>query len=355
MNISLFIDTNTLYVKHFTNYKKLRFIENLRRLVKDISVNNFPNSITLVIPRIVVDELIQQQTESYESKIKELNKFEFPDFEVIKSADYNSFLNEQLRDDMKFINNPHVTTLIHEYPEKFEFDSIINRAIRKLPPFEGKEKESDKGFKDVIFWEMLIDYQNINANSTTILCSADRIFKSDLLKEESTKRVKSIFKVINWHSGSSEIIDLLGELFNKTTKLSLESNIIKDFKKVLYNGNLNFLFKALKFENPINEGIYEFKAVEILEMNLISDISQHDHKGNKNYYYFMVEMKLRYDFVEEGYRDSDLGNIVSTTDYFEYEILFNTENSRYYIISYDSIDNVQYLDNEFMLEENKSS
>ena len=38
------------------------------------------------------------------------------------------------------------------------FKSIINRAFSKLPPFEGKDKKSDKGFKDALLWESVLEF-----------------------------------------------------------------------------------------------------------------------------------------------------------------------------------------------------
>ncbi len=354
MEITLFIDTNILYVNKFNDFRKPKFVENLKRLIKDISVNNFSNRINIVIPRIVIDELIQQQIESYDAKITELRKFKFPEFDIIESDDYAFFINQQLKKDLEFIDNPHTKTLIQEYPPNFEFDNIINRAVRKLPPFEGKQKESDKGFKDVILWEMLIDYQKNNSKSRTILCSCDKIFKSEILLDESTRRVKSVFDVVNWNSGNSDLINKLGELFNTTTKLSLESKIIKDFKDVLYNGNFSNLHKRLKFENPVNQSEYLFKGLEIFDMNVISDISPHEYNGIKDYYYFMVEIKLRLDFTDDVFLDSDFGEIISTTDFYEYEVLYNTQSNDFLLISYDSVDKESYKEEDFKLEKKSS-
>lgn len=38
------------------------------------------------------------------------------------------------------------------------FESIVNRAFSKLPPFEGKDKKSDKGFKDAFVWESVLEF-----------------------------------------------------------------------------------------------------------------------------------------------------------------------------------------------------
>lgn len=38
------------------------------------------------------------------------------------------------------------------------FDSIVDRAFEKKPPFEGKDKKSDKGFKDALLWESIFEF-----------------------------------------------------------------------------------------------------------------------------------------------------------------------------------------------------
>ncbi|RCW29648.1 PIN domain-containing protein [Marinilabilia salmonicolor] len=350
MNITLFIDTNILFVKHFYKFKQVNFIYNLKRLINDISVNNFPLTISIILPKIVVDELLQQQIESYNDKMKELNRFDFPNFEIIESVNYPNYLNEILTNELKQVDKPQTRTQIIEYSKNLKIDEIIERAIKKQPPFEGKEKDSDKGFKDVILWEMMVDYQKANKNTKTILCTNDQIFKTSFLIEEFTKRVSSTFKVVNWHKGNSDIIRLLGEILNKPTTLSIESQIIKGFEDLIYKSNLNSLFLDLKFTNPINQSIYFFKQLEIIEFNLISNIAQHEHKGDKGYYYFVVEIKIKYDFVDEVFLKSDIGDIISTSDFYEYEIIFNPKTNIYSIISYDSLEKTEFVNDGIELK-----
>lgn len=352
MNITLFIDTNILYISSFKNFEKLNFINNLKRLIEDISINNFPCNISIVIPRIVIDELIQQQIESYDEKIRDLKKYKFPNFNIIEIEDYNEYLNSQLEYEFKNINTPQVTSIIYDYPNNFDFEHIIKRAIRKLPPFEGKEKESDKGFKDVILWEMLVEYQKENSNSKVILCTKDKIFKSEILIDESVRRVKSIFDIINWHIGNSEIIQLLGKTLNQSAELSFNSKIIDGFNHLLLknNNNLRDLFIDLKFKNLINKDYYVFKDLKIINFNLISEIRPHEHLGLKGFYYFVVEIKIKFDFVDETFIESDFGDVISKSDYYEYELIYNSETNEYIIISYDSLDSFEYIDNGFQLK-----
>ena len=63
------------------------------------------------------------------------------------------------------------------------FESIVNRAFSKLPPFEGKDKKSDKGFKDALLWESVLEFALKHHNSKIIYYSKDNAFGEFLLKE----------------------------------------------------------------------------------------------------------------------------------------------------------------------------
>ena len=53
------------------------------------------------------------------------------------------------------------------------FTRIVERAFEKKAPFEGKEKNSDKGFKDVLIWESILELVEINPKSEIIFYSQD--------------------------------------------------------------------------------------------------------------------------------------------------------------------------------------
>ena len=61
---------------------------------------------------------------------------------------------------------------------------MIQRAIKKDPPFEAKEKESDKGFKDALIWESLKEYKKKNVKDTIVLYSKDKRIVDIFLQKE---------------------------------------------------------------------------------------------------------------------------------------------------------------------------
>ena len=98
------------------------------------------------ITEMAKQEIIQQKKEQFEIRYKKEATYWHLE---IKQPDFEKDLNEYLIDN-------HIETL--PYPKDNVLSQIINRAIEKRPPFEGKDKRSDKGFKDVISWESILNY-----------------------------------------------------------------------------------------------------------------------------------------------------------------------------------------------------
>ena len=49
------------------------------------------------------------------------------------------------------------------------FKNILKRAINKNKPFVGENGNSDKGFKDAVLWENIIEYAKKSENKKFIL------------------------------------------------------------------------------------------------------------------------------------------------------------------------------------------
>lgn len=113
-------------------------------------------------------------------------------------------LSKVLRSFDKNFERLHIKTKIVEYKEEItkglnkvieipvasnnRFESIINRAFSKLPPFEGKEKRSDKGFKDALLWESVLEFALKHPKSKIIYYSKDNAF-GEFLQKEFTENV----------------------------------------------------------------------------------------------------------------------------------------------------------------------
>lgn len=73
------------------------------------------------------------------------------------------------------------------YPPENSLQNIIKRSLERRAPFEGKDKKSDKGFKDVILWESILEYKRSNKLDTILLFSADKRICDISLRNEFKK------------------------------------------------------------------------------------------------------------------------------------------------------------------------
>ena len=125
------------------------------------------------ITEMAKQEIIQQKKEQFEIRYKKEATYWHLE---IKQPDFEKDLNEYLIDN-------HIETL--PYPKDNVLSQIINRAIEKRPPFEGKDKRSDKGFKDVISWESILNYDyEKDRIGVVFLITHDGIFVKDEIKKE---------------------------------------------------------------------------------------------------------------------------------------------------------------------------
>lgn len=156
--IAVFVDTNILHCRNEL-LDKVEFIEKLQDIIDDIEVNDIYTEVKILIPNMVIHELYQQQLEAYMGWKKQLEKIKMPNMVYDSEFDYKSYLSDIFRDSMQKVQQSVVDIDIVDFPDNEKLNKIILRAIEKLPPFEGKDKQSDKGFKDVVIWETIKEYK----------------------------------------------------------------------------------------------------------------------------------------------------------------------------------------------------
>ncbi|MBU3089828.1 DUF4935 domain-containing protein [Clostridium gasigenes] len=100
--------------------------------------------------------------------------------------------------------------------------------MNKEPPFEGKGKESDKGFKDALLWESIFDFKRKQTEKIIILYSNDNILKMKYHKlfNESLDVVKD----------ESDIRSFLEKLKDSNKIFEEETLIYDRINKIIMNG-----------------------------------------------------------------------------------------------------------------------
>ena len=130
-----------------------------------------------------VEELFIQQLNEFEQSKNELqdkySSFKSIDTINLKISDfeYEQFLEAEKE---KFLSGNNIFKI--PICNESRFKEIVKRALRKQPPFEGKDKQSDKGFKDVLIWESILEYSEDNQFNIHFVTN-DKGFKQTLIKE----------------------------------------------------------------------------------------------------------------------------------------------------------------------------
>lgn len=279
--IGIILDSNTFYVTNYKNYDKLQFLNNLETLVKDFKYNRLNTKVEVLLSNIVIDELIEQQVESYFEKYRKENGIsKFMGTRMIKSEEVICEYRDKLKKDInKYINNMseqyniEINTI--EYPLDIEILDLIDMAVKKKPPFQklptGKNRASDKGFKDVILWKTLISYKDKHRDGDLILCSSDDIFRDESLQREYEDKFNEMLHITSWNKGKPELIKLVGKIFNINTELSYGEKIINSFRKSV---PLEKLIYGIQYsENRFGKD-YKLKNIESYSIDEIENFKE---------------------------------------------------------------------------------
>lgn len=184
--IAVFVDSNSLFTKPHRDFSKIWTHEKLDVYIEMIESADLYDHVKLVIPEVVFKELHRQQLESFKNAADDLQRFVFPawrpDYEA-NLEDYKKWLNDEHQSLISYGKRGMVTLETVELPNRC-FDSIVERALEKRAPFEGKDKQSDKGFKDVLIWETILEYKRSHSEDSIIWLSKDKRFHDAILQGE---------------------------------------------------------------------------------------------------------------------------------------------------------------------------
>lgn len=187
----LVFDTNILFQRYekeadFTSFSFGKKFEEIIDLVNQLDIYE---NITLVIPEVSWRELTKQIEDAYKAKVDDIvntfEKFKFPGMrlDVYKSINYPEYIKGRIVEYKKELQKGINDVIDLPIPLNTGFSDIISRAFEKIPPFEGKEKQSDKGVKDALIWESILKFASDHSEANYILYCNDKGFKESLNKE----------------------------------------------------------------------------------------------------------------------------------------------------------------------------
>lgn len=176
--------------------------KNFNEIINSIEKDRFRDQVRLLIPKMVLEELYIQKIESYEKDVKELNRITENMASLISVErrfdlieEYKCFLRDKVQE---FLSGHGEVEIMPVCDERF-FKDIVEKAIKKEAPFEGKEKNSDKGFKDTVIFFSMVDFAGTHKGEFYYLTQDTKFHGDDgkLLRRqfrELSGSVLSVFK-----------------------------------------------------------------------------------------------------------------------------------------------------------------
>ena len=320
--ICVFLDSNILHSKS-TDFTKARFAEKLEELIGEIEVNDLYTYVKLVIPQVVISELRRQQIDDCTETVRTLRKTRVTNQVIELPVDYEKTCDTVFDGTLDDLQDGIVKVDIAPYPPNEALQGLIQRAISKHPPFEGKEKESDKGFKDALIWESLLDYKRKNSKDIFVLYSRDTKITDAFLAKEYVKLFGDKIHMIyrddpNTHK---KLLDKLRELSDVEEERATFSQQLKD--------RLISLIQAMPsvyFAEP--DKVYEVDGEQIrVDDCSINGVTITDEiEDHEDIITFYLTLNIAYDFrdVYGGFGNMDLNrkaivNYVLSADQFYYQ------------------------------------
>ena len=187
----LIFDTNALFQAYekkadFTSFSFNATFENVVDMINQLDIYN---QVTVAIPSVVWNEMEKQIIEKHDELLlsykNTITKKLFPEYSIFENPaiNYPEYIKNKIVEYKEEITKGLNRVIEIPVASNNRFESIINRAFSKLPPFEGKDKKSDKGFKDALLWESVLEFALKHRNSKIIYYSKDNAFGEFLLKE----------------------------------------------------------------------------------------------------------------------------------------------------------------------------
>lgn len=284
--IDVFIDTNILHSRS-ERLDRAQFVPKLKEIIDEIEINDIYTEIKILLSRMVLSELFQQQMEMYDELNKRLESVIMPNMQYDRTFNYREYLEQLFESAISEIKQGIVSVEIVDFPTQDKFTGIISRAIRKEPPFEGKEKHSDKGFKDVLIWESIKEYKEKHINDTIVFYCNDNLLASNVLEKE----FKEDFRDEIYIEQKDKLMKRLTALCNKTELVQTFSSQLNERILICMSHNNEKLYDLLMEDTVWADGDvisdFEVKKVNILNCN---DEKVH----NKILYSVEIEIKMYY-------------------------------------------------------------
>lgn len=249
----IIFDTNVLNVQYDkkADFTKFYFNSTFGNVLDKIEALDIYENVNVAIPTVVWEEMKVQNLEAYNSKVeqvkKTVEKFVFPYIELVEEKDkiYEEKLSSNIQEYQKHLSERFVDVIQLDLPTQERYSSIIERAFKKKPPFEGKGGQADKGFKDALLWESVLEYAAKNKDVNIILYTKDKMFNEELEKEYEGLFEGREIKIFRDNLEEPLFIELekIAKTINEYTFIPKDVDEDADLKKWLVSEDFSNQFK----------------------------------------------------------------------------------------------------------------
>lgn len=296
----LIFDTNILhqsYQSHadFTSFSLNSAFESVIEMINQLDIYE---NIEIAIPTVVWNELKKQIVEAHEKRIIEFEKWKFPEYAVkrLPLEDYTVYIDRQIDEYKKSISRGINKIIELPIPKEKCFGRIVTRAFEKEAPFEGKEKNSDKGFKDVLIWESILELAEKNPKSEFIFYSQDKGFKEQLVAEFTGLFPDAVIDICSKREEVKEQLQIWAKDIDVYSYLPIqEAGDYQEFNEWVTSGDFTIQLIDHDFGIVEKSRLIKSKSIHLIGYENV-EIS--DEKENATMYSFDTKLEILYIFYD---------------------------------------------------------
>ena len=245
-------------------------------------------SVNLVIPSVVWREMEKQIIEKHDERIvafkKTIEKIQFPEFSISENLleEYSVFIKGKIEEYKVELSNGINNVIEMNIATNQRFDSIVDRAFEKKPPFEGKDKKSDKGFKDALLWESIFEFVSSHQEASYVFYTQDCIFKDneDILTEELLAMFAGVeFKICSAEDVIKNIFELWAKEIDEYSFIPLEDNFdeFSELRMWLDSDSFKEQLSAYSYDFIEETRLIKHSSTVLMEiLNISENTSQED-------------------------------------------------------------------------------
>ncbi|MED2973214.1 PIN domain-containing protein [Fictibacillus sp. B-59209] len=276
MKTFIIFDTNVLFLRNYNSYATFEFNKIYEDIQGKIERHDVTEKFELLVPEVTLSELFQKQLQSYDEEYKKINKiytmfdglYEI-ELNVDETFDYESFLNNKKNE---YLLRKQIKIL--PICGESRFTKIVARALGKKAPFEGIDKQSDKGFKDALIWESILEFAEKN-DGNFLLFTGDKRFKGEL-EEEFEQLIGNT--IIIYNKDETRQLDSYIEEYSSEKTLKLRLNEVKNNLEFILKDFLEDIRVKMNADISVN-GI----KVTVTSLDLFTDIINLNESGDTSY------------------------------------------------------------------------